>query len=422
VSLQPSRIRQPRLPGVARRTAARFEGRLLAAFAHRPLVIVVVLGMLTVTVGFAVHGLLHPLRTDYVAMLTGARVLGEGSCLYCHAAQVQAQTVLIGQPHAAFDAFLETPVVALAYRPLLGLAPAGGFLVFLLASAVCAGVSAGLVWRRPGLAELGPAGLGLLALAVFSLPAAWAYQLGQIDALLALPLVAGAVLLAAGHRFPAGLLLSLALLKPQTAWLVPIALLVAGEWRAVLGMAVGVACWSGASLWLVGPGGVGQWLSLLGQQGPSVATSIGLPGAVASLGGNGLGFAAAALLAVVACGWLCWRRSQLAGRPLYALALGVAVSLLLAPHVYSYDLIVAAVPLAVLARRAPAAALAAALLLNAAYVVDTYWIVSGPHLEALALAVIVVLLALPPADPAPATVVEPAATQAPVAISTTTGA
>jgi hypothetical protein len=402
--------------------ADRLEGRLLRAFSSRLIVMVVVVALVAVTVAFAFHGLVVPLRTDYVAMLTGARVLGAGGCLYCHAVQVQAQTALLGQPGAAFDAFLETPLVALAYRPLLALTPSGGFAVFLALTALCVGGAGALLWRRLGLAIHGPAGLALLTLILISLPAAWDYQLGQIDGLLVLPMVAAAVLIATDRQFVAGLLLSLALLKPQTAWLVPIALLAAGEWRAVLGMVVGVACWAGVSICLIGPGGIGQWLSLLGESGPSVATSIGLPGAIASLGGNGLGFEAAAALAVIACGWSCWRRRWLAGRPLHALALGVAASLLLAPHVYAYDLIAVAVPLAVLGRRAPAAALAAAVLLNAAYVVDTYFIVSGPHLEALALCLVVVLLLVEPADRSPEMGPRPARAQVPAAISTTTGA
>jgi hypothetical protein len=120
--------------------------------------------------------------------------------------------------------------------------------------------------------------------------------------------------------------------------------------------------------------------------------------------------------------WLVWRRRWLAGRPLYALALGVAASLLLAPHVYAYDLIALALPLAVLGRRAPAAALVAALLLNAAYLVDTFFVVSGPHLEALALLLIVALLVAEPPEPSPVTLPRPGRGQAPVVMSTTTGA
>ena len=139
-----------------------------------------------------------------------------------------------------------------------------------------------------------------------------------------LPLVAGTVLLVADRRCVAGLLFSLLLLKPQTICLLPVALLVVGEWRVVVGMAVGGACLAGGSLWLVGPGGIGQWLTLLGSAGPAIATSDGLSGAIASLGGNGAAFAAAAALGLLACVWMFGNgvpspagpsRSWLAGSP-----------------------------------------------------------------------------------------------------------
>jgi hypothetical protein len=422
VTLQPSRPGRSRLPGGARRIADSVEGRVLRAFSSPLLVLVVVACMVVVNVAFSTYGLRLPLRTDYLAMLAGARVLGAGGCLYCHAAQVHAEAVLLGVRGAAFDPFLETPLVALAYRPLAALPASAGFALFVVCSLCCTAAAGVLLWRRVGLAAQGTAGAALLALTLISLPAAWNYHLGQVDGLLVLPLVGGAVLLGSRRPLAAGLLLSLTLLKPQIAWLVPIALLAAGEWRAVVGMVIGVACWGGASVWLVGPEGIGQWLSLLGTQGPAVATSVGVPGAFAGVGGNGLGFAVAAGLAAVACVWLVWRRRWLAGRPLYALALGVAASLLLAPHVYAYDLIALALPLAVLGRRTPAAALVAALLLNAAYLVDTFFVVSGPHLEALALLLIVALLVAEPPEPSPVTLPRPGRGQAPVVMSTTTGA
>jgi hypothetical protein len=420
--LEPSPRGRTRLSRRARQIARSFADWLLRALSRPLIAPALAIFMVVVSAGFALHGLLTPLRTDYVAMLTGARVLANGGCLYCHAAQLQAQGVLLGHPKPAYDAFLETPLVALAYRPLLALPAATGFAVFLAASAACVGIAALLLWRRMGLAVHGTRGLLVLALALASVPAAWNYRLGQIDALLVLPLVGGTLLLASERRLAAGLLLSLLLLKPQTIWLLPVALLVVGEWRVVAGMAVGAACLAGGSLWLLGTGGIGQWLSLLGSAGPAVSTSSGLPGAIASLGGNGAGFAAAAALGVVACAWMWWRRRAFTGRPVQVLALGIAVSLLLAPHIYAYDLIVAVIPLVVLARWDLAVALAAAVLLNAAHLVDTFFIVSGPHVAALALCVIVALLVLQPSDGVAQPAGRPARNQLAAASSTTTGA
>ncbi|MGD1054370.1 MAG: glycosyltransferase family 87 protein [Candidatus Dormibacteria bacterium] len=422
MSLNPHQSGRIRLSRGARRIAGGFAERLLRALS-RPLIAPALAAfMVAVSAGFALHGLLNPLRTDYIAMLSGARVLADGGCLYCHAAQLQVQGVLLGHPRPAYDPFLETPLVALAYRPLLALSAAWGFAVFLAASALCAGLAGILLWRRMGLAVHGNRGLLLLALALVSVPAAWNYRLGQIDALLVLPLVAGTVLLAADRHFAAGLLLSLLVLKPQTVWLVPVALLAVGEWRVVVGMAVGAAGLAGGSLWLVGPAGIGQWLSLLGSAGPAVSTSSGLPGAVASLLGNTAGFVAAAALGLLACVWTWGRRGILGGRPVHVLALGIAASLLFAPHVYAYDLIVAVVPLVLLARWDLATAMAAAVLLNLAHLVDTFLIVSGPHLAALALCVIVALLVIQPPDRVAPASHRPDRRQLSVASSTQTGA
>jgi hypothetical protein len=237
VLLDPSRRGRTRLSRGARRIGGSFAGWLLRALS-RPLISpALAIFMVAVSAGFALHGLLTPLRTDYIAMLSGARVLADGGCLYCHAAQLQAQAVLLGHPHPAWDPFLDTPLVALVYRPLLALPAAAGFAAFLAASAACVALAGVLLWRRMGLAIHGTAGLLLLALALASVPAAWNYRLGQTDALLVLPLVAGTVLLVADRRFVAGLLFSLLLLKPQTICLLPVALLVVGEWRVVVGMA-----------------------------------------------------------------------------------------------------------------------------------------------------------------------------------------
>jgi hypothetical protein len=420
--LNPFQSGRTRLSRGARRIAGNSADWLLRALSRPLIAPTLVTFMVAVSAGFALHGLLAPLRTDYVAMLSGARVLGDGGCLYCHAAQLQAQAVLLGHPHPAYDPFLETPLVALVYRPLLALSAAWGFAVFLAASAACVWLAGVLLWRRTGLAIHGTRGLLLLALALTSVPAAWNYRLGQIDALLVLPLVAGTVLLVADRRFVAGLLFSLLLLKPQTIWLLPVALLVVGEWRVVVGIAAGAVCLAGGSLWLVGPGGIGQWLTLLASAGPAVATSNGLPGVIASVGGNGAGFAAAVVLGLLACVWMFWQRRTLTGRPFQVVALGIAASLLLAPHVYAYDLIMAVVPLIVIAQRDLAAALAAAVLLNAAHLVDTFFIISGPHVAALALCVIVTLVILRPPDGAAHPVGRPALAQLPVAKPTTTGA
>ena len=107
-------------------------------------------------------------------------------------------------------------------------------------------------------------------------------------------------------------------------------------------------------------------------------------------------------------GWLLRALS----RPLISPALAI----------FMVDLIVAVVPLVVLAQRNLTAAVGAAVLLNAAHLVDTVFIVSGPHVAALALCVIVALLIFQPPDGVAAPVGRPARGQLSVARPTTTGA
>ena len=112
-------MRTSRNPAAAR--------NLVRVLSRPEVALALVAGLAAVSLGYAAYGLLRPLRTDYLAMLTGASVLAHGGCVYCHAAQQQAQAVLLGTSKLGFDPFLETPVVALAYRPLLGLPPPAGF-------------------------------------------------------------------------------------------------------------------------------------------------------------------------------------------------------------------------------------------------------------------------------------------------------
>jgi hypothetical protein len=83
---------------------------------------------------------------------------------------------------------------------------------------------------------------------------------------------------------------------------------------------------------------------------------------------------------------------------------------------------VAVVPAVVIAQRHLAAGLAAAVLLNAAHHVETFFIISGPHVAALALCVIVALVIRRPPDGAAHPVGRPARAQLSVATPTTTGA
>ncbi|MBV8301115.1 MAG: DUF2029 domain-containing protein, partial [Candidatus Dormibacteraeota bacterium] len=240
-----------------------------------------------------------PLRTDYVAMLTGARVLSSNGCLYCHGVQVAAQQSLVHASGIAFDPFLEAPVVAELFRPLLALPPLAGFLLETAASSAMM-VAACILLLRALRVRADVQVAGIAAVAALSLPAAWVLALGQTDALVVLAAALALWLRSSERRMLAGLALSVAFLKPQTVFMAVPLLLLAREWRWLFGTLVGIAALAVASLLITGGSGLSSWLSLAASSGPGLSSSVGISGAIAWLGGGAAGLAAAALS--TACG------------------------------------------------------------------------------------------------------------------------
>ena len=184
----------------------------------------------------------------------------------------------------------------------------------------------------------------------------------------------------------AGAALSLFGLKPQLAFLVPVALLVAGHYRMLAGLAIAGGLLAAASLLIIGAGGAGGWVaaiqaaSRVGQEAYSLRGWLGTSPWVLGLE------AAAAGAALVAA----WRHSEN-----LALILGAAVvgSLLATPYLHLQDLSLllpvgwlawAAQPSVALRRFATAGWLAvnlallsgvAAVLVEAAWI---SWLAAGP--------------------------------------------
>jgi hypothetical protein len=190
----------------------------------------------------------------------------------------------------------------------------------------------------------------------------------QWDPLLVLAAAGAVVLAVRGDRLTAGLLLSVLLVKPQLVWLVVPALVLGGHRRTLVGLAAGGGVWLASSVAIVGAGGLGDWYrsNLQIGVGDSGKTA-GLPGLLVQIGGHqGVALPAALLCALGALA-LLWRLRSLlrADRPL-AIALGLALSLLAAPHVFGGDLMLLAPLLALLGRRRPETVVAAAIGLQLA--------------------------------------------------------
>ena len=119
-----------------------------------------------------------------------------------------------------------------------------------------------LVWRLAAPAE-GRARVIYLLAAVGWLPVIYGLQLGQPGLFVALGVAASYALLRSGRQFVAGLALSAAILKPQLAFLVPLALLASRRDRAFLGSVVGLGIAGALSALALGFDGIAAYMARL---------------------------------------------------------------------------------------------------------------------------------------------------------------
>ena len=98
-----------------------------------------------------------------------------------------------------------------------------------------------------------------LAAAIAWLPVIYSLQLGQPALFVALGVAGCYVLQQAGRPLLAGLALGALALKPQLAFLVPVALLLSGRTRAFLGSVVALGVLGGASAITLGPSGIAAY-------------------------------------------------------------------------------------------------------------------------------------------------------------------
>jgi len=98
-----------------------------------------------------------------------------------------------------------------------------------------------------------------LAAAFGWLPVIYGLQLGQPGLFVVLGVVGAYALLRSGHQLQAGLALGVLALKPQLGFLVPIALLVSGRYRALGGAAIALGVLAAASALNVGTDGIAAY-------------------------------------------------------------------------------------------------------------------------------------------------------------------
>ena len=159
-----------------------------------------------------------------------------------------------------------------------------------------------------------------------------ALNLGQVAPLVATGAVLATRLTRDRRDIAAGLALSLLYLKPNTALLIPFALLVAGRYRAFASW-VGVgAVLAVAALASMGPDGVGAYLAQLRGTLPEGASNLTVEGAFGITG-----TAATALRIVIAAATLA-TAYRLRQSPGLVIATGAVGSLLVVPYLHGSDL------------------------------------------------------------------------------------
>jgi multidrug transporter EmrE-like cation transporter len=249
----------------------------------------------------------------------------------------------------------------------------------------------------------------LICAATITVASASGIAEGQLDVIVLLLTALGLALLPA-HRFSAGVLLGVAAInKPQIFWLVPVALPMVREWRTFLGMVTGAVVAFALGFLLVPPAQMAEWLHQLFQGYPAPSSTVAFPGIATDVGGPTAALLTAIPLAMVALAGVWWVRARLDART--ALGLGIVLSLVVAPHDYSHDLLLIGAVAAVAGLIAgwPRVLALAIIAIDVTAFVDTLLYPPWDHLEALAVAALGIALiwqVRPTTVPAPASILE----------------
>ena len=303
---------------------------------------------------------------DYLAIASAGRVVhGGSSCVYCAGSLAAAQAQLLGYTPASSATFpvpfVNPALMAWLIQPLALLPLQSGTDAFVALNVGAMALSAVILARYASPRLGGPLAACVVVIVVFSLEAGTGILLGQSDGLMLLAATLAVVALVRGRPVVAGLLLVPLLLKPQLVWLVPPVLVVARQWRMLGALAAGAAIVVLGSIAVAGPGHLLDAFGLvtaptyahLDLQGNAIPALVARP-----LASNAAAWAVAIALAAIAVLAMVVMRDALRRNVVPAVAIGVGLSVMLSPHLGDYSLMLLAIPVAVLAPRAPALTLA----------------------------------------------------------------
>jgi hypothetical protein len=301
-----------------------------------------------------------PTTTDFASFYAAGRLAnaGTGALAYDTAAHRRAEEAAIA-PGVDEKRFLNPPPFLLICAPL-------AHLPYLLAFVVFEGCTF-VVWLL--LATRIAGGGAQAAACLAAIPAVWwALGWGQ-NSFLTGSLMAAGTLLVRRRPLLAGLAFGALCIKPHFGVLIPVALVAGRHWRAILGAGIGVAILSAGSAGLFGTSTWRGFVNMAVHARQAVETGIQLSGHV-DLGGAArlLGAAASvswvlqACLSLAAAIVVAWAWSRTRGPDTRESSVAAANAALVAgtlaamPFVLFYDLVMAGVAAAWLARAARASA------------------------------------------------------------------
>ncbi len=290
-----------------------------------------------------------PTSTDYVSFYAAGALANEGRAADAYArATHHAAEERAAEPGIAYQFYFNPPVFTLLMAPLARLPYLVSFVLFDAATLA--------LWLVLGTRV---AGGGMVATTcLLAVPSVWwVLGLGQ-NAFLSASLLAGGTLLLRTRPLLAGLLLGALCYKPHYGLLLPVVLLAARQWRAMLGAAISVLGLTGAATLLFGRAVWPAFFAMVARSGDAIGSGqveigahIEPRGALWHLGlAHGAGDAVHGVIALIVAGVLAWMWRRRLDEAAFAAL--VAGALIVAPFSLFYDLVLASLAAAWLVRAA----------------------------------------------------------------------
>jgi glycosyl transferase family 87 len=299
----------------------------LVNVAPRRLVVAPALGILAVALLLDVAIRNDPISVDFHTYLAAAQVgLTQGwSNVYDQGLVMVEQELLV--PGGRLQPFLSPPLVAFVVSPLAALPYNTAYAVWAVLMFVVLALA--LAWSSvsPGAGRW----IGVLG----ALTPWWvmhAVNVGQVVPLVAAGMVVGWRLLRDRRDVLAGVAIAAMLFKPNTAMLVPLALLFMARYRALAAWSACAVITLLAALVVLGPHGLAAYVSELRSPWPTGADRVTLYGAMAATG------VVAAVIRILIVGAVLATAYRLRESPGLVIPLAIIGSLLVSPYLHGADL------------------------------------------------------------------------------------